>query len=60
MGELIRFIAESNLTTVIFGVGTLMFLLAVVRLEGKVEVAPIMRGILAIFGLFLMAISFGS
>lgn len=57
MGELLTFISTANLITVIFVVGTLMFLIAAIKLEGKIEVAPIMRIILALFGLSLMGLS---
>ena len=60
MGEMLNFVATSNLSTIIFVVGAVMFIIAAVKLEGKVDVTPIMRLILGFFGLFLMGISFAS
>jgi hypothetical protein len=62
MGNLLHVVAESNLNNLVFVSGFLMFLIAFVKVEGKVklEVRSPMRIILASFGVFLMGVGIAS
>ena len=58
MGEFFRFLVESNLITAAFVIGAISFVIAVIgKFKTIVEPSPVMRLVLAVFGLFLMALS---
>jgi len=61
MDEFFRFLVESNLTTAAFVIGALAFIIAIIgRIKTIIEPSPAMRFVLALFGLFLMSLSFVS
>jgi len=58
MAEFFRFLVETNLTTAAFIIGAIAFVIAVIgQFKTIIEPSPAMRLVLALFGLFLMAVS---
>jgi hypothetical protein len=55
--ELITYLFSSPLPTVLFIVGALFFLLAITRIEGKIEITKPFRLLLGFFGLLLIFFS---
>lgn len=61
MTEFFRFLVETNLVTAAFVIGAIAFVIAIIgRFKTIIEPSPAMRFLLAVFGLFLMALSLGS
>jgi hypothetical protein len=61
MTEFFRFLVETNLVTAAFVIGAIAFVIAIIgQFKTIIEPSPAMRILLAVFGLFLMALSFGS
>jgi len=63
MEELLNFIKDADFSRIVFLVGALMFVVAAIKIKvekGEISIAPIMRFVLGIIGLFLMSLSFAS
>jgi len=61
MTEFFRFLVETNLVTAAFVIGAIALVIAIIgKFKTIIEPSPAMRVLLAVFGLFLMALSLGS